>query len=105
MTADAGIPKAREVDHLSEARAQEIADRAAEKAIQDVFRLLGSDIRLLDDVNNLRDDFRYVKQRRAQAEFRRNETSKSILAGLIGGFVGMFLSAVTCLVTIFRHAQ
>jgi hypothetical protein len=47
---------------LSDARAQEIAERAAEKTLRDTFRLLGFDITEMTDVNNLRDDFRFIRQ-------------------------------------------
>ncbi len=87
--------------YLSEARAQEIAERAAAKAVHDTFRLLGSDISELDDINNLRDDFRYMRRHRSLAEFRRTETSKSAVSTLTGGVIGMLLSAVTWLVTTF----
>lgn len=87
--------------YLSEARVQEIAERAATKAVLDTFRLLGSDITELDDINNLRDDFRYMRRQRSIAEFRKSEASKSALATLTGGVIGMLLSAITWLVSTF----
>ncbi len=88
----------------SEARAQEIAERAAAKAIHDAFRLLGTDITELEDINNLRDDFRFIKRQRALAEFRRNETHKSTIAGVTGGVIGMLIGGLTWLASILRHS-
>ncbi len=56
---------------LSDARAQEIAERAAAKTLHDAFRLLGFDLTEMTDINNLRDDFRFIRQQRSNAEIRR----------------------------------
>ena len=88
---------------LSEPRAQEIAERAAAKALRDGFRLLGFDLHEITDVNALRDDFRFIRQQRSHAELRRSEAFKSAVSGLVGGIIGMTLSALTWLLTILRH--
>ena len=82
-----------------------IAERAAAKAVRDTFRLLGTDITELEDINNLRDDFRFIKRQRALVEFRRTETSKSVIAALMGAVMGLLISAITWLATSLRHTQ
>ena len=86
-------------------RALEIAERAAIRAITDTFRLLGIDITEMDDVNDLRDDFRFIRRQRESNETRRLEASKSMITAVVGGVVGMLISAITWLVTIARHPQ
>jgi hypothetical protein len=88
---------------MSDARAQEIAERAAAKTLHDTFRLLGFDITEITDVNGLRDDFRFIRQQRSNAETRRSEVFKSTTTAIIGTLVGMLLSAVTWLVTALRY--
>lgn len=88
----------------SDARAQEIAERAAARALKDTFRLLGIDITEMDDVNDLRDDFRFVRRQRSESETRRTEAFKSATTAVVGGFVGMLLSAITWLITVLRHS-
>jgi hypothetical protein len=88
---------------LSDARAQEIAERAAAKTLHDTFRLLGFDITEIDDVNNLRDDFRFVRRQRCNAETRRSEVFKSTLTAVVGALVGMLLSGLTWVATALRH--
>ncbi len=83
--------------------AQEIAERDAARAIQDTFRLLGVDLTDMRDLNGLRDDFRYMRRLRDNAEIRRAETSKSLITAIIGGVIGMILSAVTWLATALKH--
>ena len=68
---------------LSDARAQEIAERAASKAVHETFRLLGFDMTEMTDVNNLRDDFRFIRQQRSTAETRRSEVFKSTTTAMI----------------------
>jgi hypothetical protein len=87
---------------MSDARAQEIAERAAAKTLHDTFRLLGFDITELTDVNGLREDFRFIRQQRSHAETRRSELFKSTTTAVIGALVGMALSAITWLVTALR---
>jgi aspartokinase len=87
----------------SEARALEIAERAAAKALSDTFRLLGFDMAQMDDVNALRDDFRFIRQQRSNAETRRSEVFKSATSAVVGGFIGMLLSALTWLISVLRH--
>ena len=88
---------------LSDARAQEIAERAATKTLHDTFRLLGFDITEMTDVNNLRDDFHFIRQQRSNAETRRSEVFKSTLTAIVGAFIGMLLSALTWLLSVLRH--
>jgi hypothetical protein len=85
---------------LSDTRVQEIAERAAAKALQETFRLLGFD---MTDVNNLRDDFRFVRRERSQSESRRSEVFKSATTAVIGAVVGVLLSACTLLITALKH--
>ena len=88
---------------VAEARAQEIAERAAAKALHDGFRLLGFDLHEITDVNALRDDFRFIRQQRSQAELRRSEAFKSAISALVGGIIGMTLSLLTWLITVLRQ--
>ncbi len=88
---------------MSDARAQEIAERAAAKTLHDTFRLLGFDITEMSDVNNLRDDFRFIRRQRSNAETRRSEVFKSTTTAIVGALVGMLLSALTWLVAALRH--
>ena len=94
-----------DVKHPLDPRAQEIAERASIRAITDTFRLLGIDITEMDDVNDLRDDFRFIRRQRQNTETRRTEASKSIVTAVVGGVVGMLVSAITWLVTVARHPQ
>jgi hypothetical protein len=89
----------------ADARAQDIAERAARRAVVDTFRLLGIDITAMDDVNELRDDFRYIRRQRESTETRRSEASKSAVTAIVGGIIGMIISAITWLVTVARHPQ
>ena len=86
-------------------RAQESAERAAIRSITDTFRLLGIDITEMSDVNDLRDDFRFIRRQRESNESRRAEASKSLITAVVGGVVGMLISVITWLVTIARHPQ
>jgi hypothetical protein len=88
---------------LSDTRVQEIAERAAAKALQETFRLLGFDMTEMTDVNNLRDDFRFVRRERSQSESRRSEVFKSATTAVIGAVVGVLLSACTLLITALKH--
>ncbi len=88
---------------FSDARAQEIAERAAAKTLHDTFRLLGFDITEMDDVNNLRDDFRFIRRQRFNSEARRSEVFKSTTTAVVGALVGMLLSGLTWVVTALRH--
>ncbi len=88
---------------FQDARAQDIVERAAGHALNDAFRVLGLDITDMEDVNNLRDDFRFMRRQRTATEARRAETSKSITTALVGGVVGMLVSALTWMVTLVKH--
>jgi hypothetical protein len=88
---------------LSDTRVQEIAERAAAETLHDTFRLLGFDITEMTDLNNLREDFRFIRHQRSNAETRRSEVFKSTTTAIIGAFVGMLLSGLTWLVTVLRH--
>jgi hypothetical protein len=88
---------------MSDARAQEIAERAAAKTLHDTFRLLGFDITEMTDLNALRDDFRFIRRQRSNAETRRTEVFKSTVTAVIGAVVGMVLSGLTWLATTLRH--
>jgi hypothetical protein len=82
---------------------QEIAERVAARALNDSFRLLGIDIGAMEDVNQFRDDVRFIRRQRSIVETRRTEILKSAVAAMIGGCIGMLLSAITWLVTVLRH--
>ena len=88
-----------------ESLAKQAADRAALRSITDTFRLLGVDITEMDDLNDMRDDFRFLRRQREALEIRRSETSKSLVTAIVGGFVGMVISALTWLATVARHPQ
>ncbi len=88
---------------LSDSRAQEIAERAAAKTLHDTFRLLGFDLTEMADINNLRDDFRFIRQQRSNAETRRAEVFRSTATAIAGALVGMLLSGLTWLITALRH--
>ena len=88
-----------------DARAQELADRAALRSITDTFRMLGIDVTEMGDVNDLRDDFRFIRRQRESAELRRTQASKSAVTAVVGAAIGMLISALTWLVTIARHPQ
>ncbi len=83
--------------------AQQLAERAALRSITDTFRLLGIDITEMDDLNDLRDDFRYVRRQRENAETRRTETTKSTVTAVVGAIVGVVVSTLTWLMTFARH--
>ena len=83
--------------------AQQLAERAALRSITDTFRLLGIDITEMDDLNDLRDDFRFVRRQRQNNETRRTEATKSAVTAVVGGAVGMLVSTITWLVTVARH--
>ena len=83
--------------------ASQLAERAALRSITDTFRLLGIDITEMDDLNDLRDDFRFVRRQRQTTETRRTEATKSVITAVVGGVVGMLVSTITWLVTVARH--
>ena len=83
--------------------AQQMAERAALRSITDTFRLLGIDITEMDDLNDLRDDFRFVRRQRQTTETRRTEATKSAVTAAVGGIVGMLVSTLTWLLTVARH--
>lgn len=87
----------------SDPAAQQLAERAALRSITDTFRLLGIDITEMEDLNDLRDDFRFVRRQRQSNETRRTEASKSAITAVVGGVVGMLVSTITWLVTVARH--
>ena len=89
----------------ADTKAQEMAERAAIRAITDTFRLLGVDISDMDNVNDLRDDFRFVRRQREGSETRRTEASRSTVTAVIGAAVGMLVSALTWIITNGRHSQ
>jgi hypothetical protein len=82
---------------------QQMAERAALRSITDTFRLLGIDITEMEDLNDLRDDFRFVRRQRQNTETRRTEATKSAITAVVGGVVGMLVSTITWLVTVARH--
>ncbi len=88
---------------ISDAHIQEIAERAAARALNDAFRLLGIDIGTMEDINQFRDDVRFIRRQRSAVETRRTEAMKSAVAAIVGGILGMLLSAITWLVTALRH--
>ena len=83
--------------------AQQMAERAALRSITDTFRLLGIDITEMDDLNDLRDDFRFVRRQRRTNETRRTEAMKSTVTAVVGAVVGMLVSTLTWLLTAARH--
>lgn len=84
---------------------EHLIEQAATRSITDTFRLLGIDLTEMDDLNELRDDFRFIRRQRRDIELRRAEATKSVIAAVIGGVVGMIVSAVTWLVAMARHSQ
>ncbi len=84
---------------------EQLIEQAAARSITDTFRLLGIDLTEMDDLNELRDDFRFIRRQRRDIELRRAEATKSVIAAVIGGVVGMIVSAVTWLVAMARHSQ
>ena len=77
------------------ARMFQMADEAADRAVRKVFRALGIDITDLDDLNELRDDFRFTRKQRQAGDVRKSETSKTVIAaigGIIVGAAGALLS-------------
>ena len=87
----------------SDPLAQQMVERAALRSITDTFRLLGIDITEMDDLNDLRDDFRFVRRQRQTTETRRTEANKSAVTAIVGGVVGMLVSTITWLLTVARH--
>ena len=84
---------------------QVLAERAALRTLTDIFRILGIDITEMDSLNELRDDLRFIRRMRDGNDFRRSEIIKSALAAIVGGAVGLVISAITSLATIVRHSQ
>ena len=87
----------------SDQAAQQLAERAALRSITDTFRLRGSDITEMDDLNALRDDFRFVRRQRETNETRRNEATKSTVTAVVGAVVGVLVSTLTWILTVARH--
>ena len=83
--------------------AQHLAERAALRSITDTFRLLGIDITEMDDLNDLRDDFRFVRRQRETNETRRTEATKSTVTAVVGAVVGVLVSTLTWILTAARH--
>lgn len=80
-----------------------MAERAALRSITDTFRLLGIDITEMDNLNELRDDFRFIRRQRQANETRRNEAAKSTITAVIGGVIGIVVSTLSWLLTATRH--
>ena len=57
----------------------------------------------MDDLNDLRDDFRFGRRQRETNETRRNEAAKSAITAVVGGIVGMVISTLTWILTVARH--
>lgn len=88
-----------------DSQSHQVAERAALQSITDTFRLLGIDIMAMEDLNDLRDDFRFIRRMRQSDEVRRTEITKSAVAALVGGLIGMIVSAASWMVAVGRHAQ
>ena len=94
-----------QISSSAETGSQLLAERAALRTITDIFRILGIDITEMETLNDLRDDLRFIRRMRDGNEFRRSEITKSALAAVVGGVVGMVISAITSLATLVRHSQ
>ena len=79
------------------ARMFQMADEAADRAVRKVFRALGIDITDLDDLNELRDDFRFTRKQRQAGDVRKAETSKTAITAIGGIIVGAIGSLLTWL--------
>ena len=101
--ADEGEPE-RQRRHEERARQQEefarlkqMADEAAERAVIKMFRALGYDVTAMDDVNDLRDDLRFLRRQRQAGDMRKAETSKTAITAIGGIIVGAIGSLLTWL--------
>ena len=74
-----------------------MADVSAERAVNKMFRALGYDITAMDDVNELRDDLRYLRKQRQAGDMRKAETSKTAITAVGGIIVGAIGSLLTWL--------
>ena len=79
------------MDDAEDLRANHIADLAAEKAVAHAFRMFGIDIHDFDAVNGLRDDWRFLRDQREEAE----RWSRSRASGYFALFIAVISSILT----------
>ncbi|HEY0185684.1 MAG TPA: hypothetical protein VGC09_23015 [Rhodopila sp.] len=82
-------------------RARQIAEDAAQKAVEQTFRLLGIDLRDQGGVNALRDDLSYVRRQREARESLGAETRKGVIAGILQGAAWAVMGAITAMAGYF----
>ena len=87
--------RARQQDEFT--RLKQMADESADRAVVKMFRALGYDITAIDDVNDLRDDLRYLRRLRQAGDLRKTETSKTAITAIGGIIVGAIGSLLTWL--------
>ena len=68
---------------------ERIADAAAAKAVDGAFRMLGIDTKDIESVNDLRDDFRFMRTLRKDAQERHGEINKTVITVLTGAVTGI----------------
>ena len=64
-----------------------VADEAAEKAVREVFFLLGVDIDNIDSVNSFRDDLQFGRKLRLEAERGTKKFMNVVWGVIITGFM------------------
>lgn len=64
-----------------------VAEEAAEKAVRNVFFLIGVDIDSVDSVNAFREDLQFGRKLRLQAEAGTNQFIRVVMGVVITGFL------------------
>lgn len=80
--------------NAEEFRQVQIAEMAAEKAINQTFRLLGVDLRDQKSLNDMRDDIGFLRTLRERAEQAGREARKSLYGNIGALVVGLILAVV-----------
>lgn len=82
------------MSEFSQAEIQEIADRAADKAVHQLFRALGVNIQDQNDLNDLRADLIYSRRLRRLTEGTASKAWMVIAALVTVGVASLFWSAL-----------
>jgi hypothetical protein len=78
---------------ITETRAQEIAQLAAERAVREVLRSIGVDSNSMDALNDLRADLVYMRSRRKEDETRKNQFTRLFIDKVFSAIFGAIIAA------------
>lgn len=73
--------------HMEKWEIEILAEKSAEKAIRETFRLLGCDIDNTESVNSLRADLVHAHATRRMGESAKQWTMRAVLIAIVGGII------------------